>query len=60
MCEAALAVVPQETIKTKLINLNMGMVDGVSHIVKTEGIGGLCGEHSYVHVAHALHTDIRA
>jgi len=41
VCEATFAVVPQETIKTKLINLNMGMVDGVSHIVKTEGIGGL-------------------
>mmetsp|Transcript_17088 Transcript_17088/g.53375 ORF Transcript_17088/g.53375 Transcript_17088/m.53375 type:complete len:290 (+) Transcript_17088:226-1095(+) len=41
VCEATFAVVPQETIKTKLINLNMGMVDGVGHIVKTEGIGGL-------------------
>ena len=40
-CEAALAVVPQETIKTKLINLNMSTTAGVAHIVKTEGVGGL-------------------
>ncbi|KAJ8611961.1 hypothetical protein CTAYLR_004409 [Chrysophaeum taylorii] len=41
VCEATLAVTPQETIKTKLINLNMGMADGVPHIIKNEGIGGL-------------------
>jgi len=41
VCEATLAVTPQETIKTKLINLNMGLLDGVPHIVKSEGVGGL-------------------
>lgn len=41
ICEATFAVTPQETIKTKLINLNMGMTSGVAHIVKHEGIGGL-------------------
>lgn len=41
VCEATFAVVPQETIKTKLINLNMGMVDGIKHIVKNEGVAGL-------------------
>lgn len=41
VCEATFAVTPQETIKTKLINLNMGMTDGVPHIIKTEGLGGL-------------------
>ncbi len=39
--EAILVVTPQETIKTKLINLNMDMVGGVRHIIKTEGMGGL-------------------
>eukprot|EP00635_Sarcinochrysidales_sp_CCMP3193_P001503 CAMPEP_0118896338 /NCGR_PEP_ID=MMETSP1166-20130328/4253_1 /TAXON_ID=1104430 /ORGANISM="Chrysoreinhardia sp, Strain CCMP3193" /LENGTH=286 /DNA_ID=CAMNT_0006835395 /DNA_START=84 /DNA_END=944 /DNA_ORIENTATION=- len=41
VCEATFAVTPQETIKTKLINLNMGMTSGVAHIVKHEGLGGL-------------------
>ena len=41
VCEATLAVTPQETLKTKLINLNMGLVDGVPHLLKTEGVSGL-------------------
>eukprot|EP00633_Aureoumbra_lagunensis_P003262 CAMPEP_0197299000 /NCGR_PEP_ID=MMETSP0890-20130614/44980_1 /TAXON_ID=44058 ORGANISM="Aureoumbra lagunensis, Strain CCMP1510" /NCGR_SAMPLE_ID=MMETSP0890 /ASSEMBLY_ACC=CAM_ASM_000533 /LENGTH=186 /DNA_ID=CAMNT_0042777091 /DNA_START=290 /DNA_END=850 /DNA_ORIENTATION=- len=41
VCEATFAVTPQETIKTKLINMNKGMIDGISHIIKTEGIAGL-------------------
>lgn len=40
-CEATLVVTPQETIKTKLINLNMGLADGVPHLLKTEGLGGV-------------------
>lgn len=39
--EATFAVTPQETIKTKLINLNKGMVEGVPYLIKTEGIAGL-------------------
>lgn len=34
-------VTPQETIKTKLINLNMGFERGIRHIIKKEGVGGL-------------------
>jgi len=40
-CEATLVVTPQETIKTKLINLNMGLFDGVPHLLRTEGPSGL-------------------
>jgi solute carrier family 25 citrate transporter 1 len=40
ICEATLVVTPQETIKTKLINLNMGL-EGVPHLLKTEGLAGL-------------------
>ena len=32
---------PQETLKTKLINLNMPTMHGVSHILRTEGATGL-------------------
>lgn len=39
--EGILVVTPQETIKTKLINLNMAPADGIRHIVRTQGIGGL-------------------
>ncbi|KAH8045155.1 hypothetical protein JL720_16793 [Aureococcus anophagefferens] len=41
VCEATLAVTPQETLKTKLINLNMGLADGVPHLLRTEGLAGL-------------------
>ena len=41
VCEATLAVTPQETLKTKLINLNMGLADGVPHLLRTEGPAGL-------------------
>ena len=39
--EAVLIVTPQDTIKTKLINLDMAMVPGIKHIMATEGVGGL-------------------
>ncbi|KAK7231717.1 mitochondrial tricarboxylic acid transmembrane carrier protein [Aureococcus anophagefferens] len=39
VCEATLAVTPQETLKTKLINLNMGLADGVPHLLRTEARG---------------------
>lgn len=41
VCEATLAVTPQETIKTKLINLNMGFLEGVPFLLKTEGLAGV-------------------
>ncbi len=41
ICEATLVVTPQETIKTKLINLNMGLRQGIPHLLKTEGVAGL-------------------
>lgn len=40
LCAAAV-VTPVETIKTKLIHLNMEFVSGVKHIVATEGFGGV-------------------
>ena len=39
--EATVAVTPMETIKTKLIQKNLNLIEGVKVIVKEEGIGGL-------------------
>lgn len=39
--EAIFAVTPMETIKTKLIQKNLNLVEGVKVIVKEEGLGGL-------------------
>ena len=39
--EAIFAVTPMETIKTKLIETNKGLVEGVALIIKEEGVGGL-------------------
>ena len=34
-------VAPVETVKTKVIELNMSFVAGLKHIIKTEGLGGI-------------------
>ena len=39
--EAILAVTPLETIKTKLIEMDMKLIPGVRAIVAAEGLGGL-------------------
>lgn len=39
--EAVFAVTPMETVKTKLIQSNMGLVEGIKAIIKESGIGGL-------------------
>ena len=39
--EAVFAVTPMDTLKVKLIDLNMGLLDGAKHIVRTEGVIGL-------------------
>jgi solute carrier family 25 citrate transporter 1 len=39
--EALLIVAPVETVKTKVIELNMSFVTGLKHIIKTEGLGGV-------------------
>eukprot|EP00980_Cylindrotheca_fusiformis_P029339 scaffold23297_cov132-Cylindrotheca_fusiformis.AAC.17 len=39
--EALIVVAPVETVKTKVIELNMPFVTGLKHIVKTEGISGI-------------------
>jgi hypothetical protein len=39
--EAALVTTPAETIKTKLIDSNAGMMHGIRTILRQEGIGGL-------------------
>ena len=39
--EATFAVTPMETVKTKLIQRNMKMVEGIKTIIKEEGIGGI-------------------
>ena len=39
--EAVVAVTPLETIKTKLIQKNLSLVEGINAIVKEEGVGGL-------------------
>lgn len=39
--EAVVAVTPLETIKTKLISGNVGMIVGIKQVIAAEGIGGL-------------------
>jgi len=39
--EAIIVVAPVETVKTKVIELNMSFLTGLKHILKTEGIGGV-------------------
>lgn len=39
--ESVLVVTPMETIKTKLIDSKRGLVEGTSHILRTQGIAGL-------------------
>ena len=39
--EALVIVAPVETVKTKCIEMNRPFMDGLKHIVKTEGIGGM-------------------
>lgn len=41
IAEAVLIVTPQETLKTKLINLNMRSVQGIKFILKNDGVSGL-------------------
>jgi len=39
--EAILIVTPVETFKTKVIELNMPFLEGLKHIIKTQGFGGV-------------------
>lgn len=39
--EALLVVAPVETVKTKVIEMNMPFLQGFRHIVKNEGMGGV-------------------
>lgn len=39
--EALVIVAPVETVKTKVIELNMSFLKGLKHIIKTEGVGGV-------------------
>jgi solute carrier family 25 citrate transporter 1 len=41
VAEAIVIVAPVETVKTKVIELNMPFLAGMKHILKTEGIGGI-------------------
>jgi len=41
VAEALLIVAPVETIKTTVIELNMPFFEGLKHIIKTEGLGGI-------------------
>jgi solute carrier family 25 (mitochondrial citrate transporter), member 1 len=41
VAEAVIVVAPVETVKTKVIELNLPFVVGFRHILKTEGIGGI-------------------
>ena len=34
-------VTPVETVKTKLIHMNMDFIAGVKHIIAKEGLGGV-------------------
>ena len=45
--EAIIIGAPVETVKTKCIELNMAFLDGLKHIVKTEGIAGVYQGVSY-------------
>lgn len=39
--EALIIVAPVETVKTKVIEMNMPFLDGLKHILKTEGVAGV-------------------
>jgi len=39
--EALLVTAPVETVKTKVIELNMSFLKGLRHIIKTEGFSGV-------------------
>ena len=39
--EAIFAVTPMETMKTKMIEKNLGLVDGFKYIIQTGGVRGL-------------------
>lgn len=41
VCEALIVAVPVETVKTRCIETNMPFVKGLTHIVATEGVGGV-------------------
>lgn len=41
VAEAIIIVAPVETVKTKCIELNKPFISGFTHIIKTEGIGGI-------------------
>lgn len=41
VAEALIVVAPVETVKTKVIELDMPFVAGLRHILKTEGLGGV-------------------
>lgn len=39
--ESLIVVTPMETVKTRLIDSNKGLVDGVRYVVRTDGVAGL-------------------
>ncbi|CAK4657133.1 hypothetical protein LEN26_020254 [Aphanomyces euteiches] len=57
--EAVLVTTPTETIKTKLIDSNSGMVRGIQNIVRTQGIGGLYQGLSATVLKQASNTGLR-
>ncbi|CAK4217504.1 unnamed protein product [Aphanomyces euteiches] len=57
--EAVLVTTPTETIKTKLIDSNSGMIRGIQNIVRTQGIGGLYQGLSATVLKQASNTGLR-
>ena len=41
VAEALVIVAPVETVKTKCIQLNKPFINGLQHIIKTEGMAGI-------------------
>ena len=41
VCEALIIVAPVETVKTRCIEADMAFVEGLRHILRTEGLGGI-------------------
>ena len=41
VAEALVIVAPVETVKTKCIELNKPFINGLQHIIRTEGIAGI-------------------
>jgi solute carrier family 25 citrate transporter 1 len=52
VAEALAIVAPVETVKTKVIELNMPFMAGLKHIISTQGLGGIYQGVSAIYFRH--------